>query len=209
MSEGHERIENHKAKSQQVEQTPESIEWKKLMEDFYARYFETPNEGVRRISLENLQELKEKGVSTEQFLDYLCQNHGYLLHGSLSEIQGDKLVSEVGEIFASNKSAIAILKSVYSNRGVDLKYPYRIREDSPLDLKIEVPTDGQYITADRGYVYVVNSDGFRNNPEGSWQFIKESKEVEFHTIVETEKDDFKYPVTIRKGGGEKEKGQKI
>ncbi len=107
-------MENLKPKIEQMVQTPESVERQKLMEDFYKKYFETPTEDVGKISLGKLKELKEKGVSTEQFLDYLCQNHGFLLHGSIREIQGNKLESRYKKIFVSNKSAIAIMRSLYS-----------------------------------------------------------------------------------------------
>lgn len=185
-------------KKEQMLQTPENFEEKELMENFYKKYFETRTEGVRKISLENLRELKEKGISTEQFLDYLCQNHGFLLHGTIREIPDDKLKSEQNKIFAANKSAIAIMRSIYSNDNVDLKYSYNINDDNPLSLKIHTPPDGKYISTDKGFIYIVDADSFKNKPEGSWQFVREDSEVEFHTVIETEKDDFKYSVEVIK-----------
>lgn len=189
-------MENIKPKIEQAMQVPENIEVQKLMEDFYKKFFETQIEGVRKVSLESLKELKEKGIATEQFLDYLCQNHGFLLHGSIHEIEGDHLKSQYKKIFAANKSAIAIMRSIYSNIDVNLGYPYFIREDSPLELEIHTPPDEKFISVDKGYIYIVDAAGFRNDPEGSWQFVKEDEEVGFHTVVETEKNDFKYPVKI-------------
>jgi hypothetical protein len=189
-------MENIKPKIEQVIQTPEDAEKLRLMEDFYKKYFEARTEGVRKISLDDLKELKERGITTEHFLDYLCQNHGLLLHGSIHEIQGDKLKSQDKKIFAANKSAIAIMRSVYSNIGVNLGYPYFIREDSPLELEIHTPPDGKFISVDKGFIYIVDAAGFRNDPEDSWQFVKEDEEVGFHIVVETEKGDFKYLVKV-------------
>lgn len=189
-------MEDNKPKIEPVVQTSEDVERQKLMEDFYKKYFETQTKGLRKISLDNLKELKKGGVSTEQFLDYLCQSHGFLLHGSIHEIHDDKLKSQYKKIFVANKSAIAIMRSVYSNIDVNLGYPYFIREDSPLELEIHTPPDGKFVSVDRGFVYIVDAIDFKNDPEGSWQFVKEEDEIKFHTVVETEKDDFKYPVKV-------------
>lgn len=149
---------------------------------------------VKKISLEALRELKERGITTEKFLDYLCQQHGVLLHGSIYEISDDKLRSRLNKVFASNKSAIAIMRSIYSNVNVNLEYPYFITEKNPLALKVHTPSDGKFIKVNKGYVYIVNAAGLRNEPEKSWQFIKEVSEVDFIAVVEIESGDFKYPV---------------
>lgn len=164
------------------------------MEDFYKRHFEEGEAKVKRISVEALRELKEKGITTEQFLDYLCQNHGALLHGSIHEISDDKLKSRWNKIFASNKSAIAIMRSLYSNVSVNLGYPYFINEENPLVLQVHAPPDKKFTKTEKGFIYIVDGAGFKNEPEGSWQFIKETDEVGFGVVVETEDDDFKYPV---------------
>lgn len=173
-------------------QVAESLE--KEMEGFYKSHFELGEEKVKRITLEALKELKERGITTEKFLDYLCQQHGVLLHGSIHEISDDKLKSRWNKVFASNKSAIAIMRSMYSNVNVNLGYPYFITEEDPLVLKVHTPPDGKFIKTDKGYVYIVDAAGFRNKPEGSWQFIKEVGEVDFGAVVEIESGDFKYPV---------------
>ena len=59
---------------------------------------------------------------------------------------------------------------------------------------MHTPPSGKFISKEKGFVYIVSNEGFRNEPEGSWQFIKETGEIEFGMIVETEKADFKYPV---------------
>jgi hypothetical protein len=188
-------MENIKSK---IEQAAKRIEQEKSMEEFYKKYFEVREEGVRTITLDNLKELKGRGVTTEQFLNYICQGHGFLLHGSINEVGDDKLKSQNKKIFASNKSAIAIMRSIYSNIDVNLKYPYFIDENNPLKLEIHTRPDGKFISADKGYIYVVDAGDFRNDPEGSWQFVNEKFEVPFRVVIETEKADFKYPVKVIK-----------
>ena len=56
--------------------------------------------------------------------------------------------------------------------------------------------NGKYVKKSRGFVYVLKSDGFKNDPEGSWQFVKESDEAQFIAVFETEEKDFNYPVEI-------------
>jgi len=179
-------MENYKP-----EQTPKPEE---MMEAFYKKFSESGENGVKKISLEQLRELKEKGITTENFLDYLCQKNGLLLHGSIHEIADDKLKSNYKKIFASNKSAIAIMRSLYSNMNVNLEYPYFFDKDNPLVLKVHTPPNGKFISKEKGFVYIVSGEDFKNEPEGSWQFIKETGEVKFGMIIETEKADFKYPV---------------
>lgn len=176
---------------QSVEKLPTQEE---VMESFYKKFSETSEQGVTRVSLEKLRELKEKGITTEKFLDYLCQKQGVLLHGSIHEIVDGKLKSGWNKIFASNNSAIAIMRSLYSNTNVNLEYPYFFGKDNPLVLKVHTPPSGKFISKENGYVYIVNGEGFQNEPKGSWQFLKEVDEVPFGVIVETEKADFKYPV---------------
>lgn len=166
------------------------------MDSFYKEYFESDDTKIKKISLENLKELKEKGITTEKFLDFICQKYGMLLHGSVNDITDEKLKSHHGKIFASDKSAIAIMRSMYSNTNVNLEYPYHVTEENPLVLKVHTPSDNKFIKVDRGFVYVVDRAGFRNEPKGSWQYVKEGNEVIFSDVVETENDDFKYPVNF-------------
>lgn len=183
-------MENYKPE-QFTEKLPTQEE---VMEDFYKKFSESGGDGVKKISLEQLRELKEKGITTESFLDYLCQKEEVLLHGSINEISDDKLRSGHKNIFASNKAAIAIMRSLYSNINVNLEYPYFFDKDNPLILKVHTPPNGKFISKENGYIYIVSSEGFQNEPKGSWQFIKEADEIPFNMIVETEKPDFKYPV---------------
>ena len=164
------------------------------MESFYKKYFGS-NKEVIELPLKALQKLKKEGVTTEQFLDYLCHKHGFLLHGSIHQIKNGKLTSKNNKIFVSNKSAIAIMRSLYSNVDVNLQYPYFINDKNPLILKIHTQ-DGKFIKKDAGFVYIINSDGFKNEPKVSWQFVKETDEVNSIAVIETENDDFIYPVEI-------------
>ena len=151
-------------------------------------------EGHIKFPLEILKELRGE-TSAEDFLGWLCQGNKFILHGSIHEVKGDKIISEKGKIFASNKSAIAIMRSLYSNSGVNLQYPYFIDENHPLKLEIHTK-NGEYIKKSRGFVYVLKPDGFKNNPKGSWQFVKESNESQFIAVFETEEKDFTYPVEV-------------
>ena len=151
-------------------------------------------EGYIKFSLEILKDLRWE-FSTESFLDWICQDNKFILHGSVNEIIGNKIISEKGKLFATNKSAIAIIRSLYSNSNVNLQYPYFINEDHPLKLEIHTK-NGEYVKKSRGFVYVLKSDGFKNDPEGSWQFVKESNESQFIVVFETEEKDFNYPVKI-------------
>lgn len=165
-----------------------------VMDNFYRNYFESGEDKTKKITLEMLRNIKEKGITTENFLDYICKKNGLLMHGSIENISDDKLKSEEQRIYASNKSAIAIMRSLYSNLNVDLEYPYNINEQNPLILKVHTPPDGTFIKKDKGFIYIIKNDEFRNEPEGSWQFVSETREVKFIAAIETENDDFKYPV---------------
>jgi len=154
-------------------------------------------ESSNTISLEKLKELKDKGITTENFLQHLVNKQKKLLHGSAYQID-EEVRSSNGKIFATNNSAIAILKSLYSNVGVNLVYPYFINDDNPLILNIDSKKQVEKAEKERGFVYVLDQKGFENNPKGSWQFIKKESSVKFKTIIEIEKNDFKYPVQIKK-----------
>ena len=165
------------------------------IEGFYKKYFSSSEKGFK-ITLDNMQELKKEGITTEQFLDYLCQKKGLLLHGSIHQVSDDKLVAKKGKVFAANKAAIAIMRSLYSNSDVNLQYPYFISDKNPFWIEMHAKADGKFTKKDTGFVYVINSDGFKNEPEGSWQFVKEAEEVDIIAVVETESGDFTYPVKI-------------
>ncbi len=172
----------------------------KPMEEFEKKF---SNE--KEVSLNDLEQMKERGITTEEFLNFLAKKHGYLFHGSQSELAiEEKLVSKEGKLYAADNPAIAILKSIYSNKGkgLNLDYPYHISEENPLKLKItgiNPDTIGEL-----GYVYVIDQkEGYVNDPPGSWQYEKKGmmEKQEFLQRYEIEKDDFKYPVEIVEENG--------
>ncbi|MDF1496917.1 MAG: hypothetical protein P1P90_02555 [Patescibacteria group bacterium] len=175
-----------------------SNEKETLMQKFFQEKTSEGEDDVVWISLDQLRELKEKGIRTEDFLEYLVEKQGLLLHGSINQIPGNRLRSDRNILFASDKAMVSIMRSLYSNIDVDLGYPYIINEDNPFKLVIHTAPDGKFICQDRGYVYAVKKEGFKNYPEGSWQYTKETDEAEFEVVIETEKVDFNYPVEIRK-----------
>ena len=166
-----------------------------LMEDFIQKCLEDKRDGDNFVSLEKLNNLKEQGISTEMFLDHLCKRHDKLLHGSIQEITEKKLRSNNGKIFSSNKSAIAILKSLHSNRGARLHYPYFIDENNSLILEIKTDLEIELIKKQKGFIYVLDKEDFVNDPEGSWQFVKKD-DANIQLIIETEENDFTYPVHV-------------
>jgi hypothetical protein len=87
------------------------------------------------------------------------------------------------------------MRSIHPNLNANLEYPYFISETEPLELQIHIHADKKYATADRGFVYILDASGFKNDPEGSWQFVKEGA-VPFSATVETEAGDFQYPAKI-------------
>ena len=184
-----------------------NVEVEIKIEDFCKKYFGL-KEKSKRLSSEVMQELKKEDITTEQFLDYLCQKQGLLLHGSIHEIKHGKIKSNYNKIFATNKGVIAIERSLYSNVGVNLQYPYFISKENPFVLKIHTKDDGKFIKKDKGFVYVLKNNGFKNDPKGSWQFVKESSEADFVAVIETHDKDFTYPVEIFNDFDLKERNKK-
>ncbi len=167
-----------------------------LLEEFYGELVQRYKDGEKIfVSLRDLSKLKEEGIRTETFLDYLSRTQSLLFHGSIFHIEG-MLKSRGGLIYASNRAAIAIMRSLYSNIGAKLRYPYFIDENSPLELEIVVPKGETYEIKERGFVYLLKNDRFKNTPKGSWQFIKETDSLDYLFAIETEKADFSYPVKV-------------
>jgi len=168
-----------------------------LCDNFYEKNINNKQEKIKKISLNQLQELKEKWITTELFLDYLYQKHGILLHGSTDEIEWNTLKSRNNKIFATDKASVAILKSIYSNKGVNLEYPDQIDEKNPLYLKIHTQKNWDLISNEQWNICLIkNNNWFKKNPNRSWEYIKDQQETEFSIIIETEKSDFKYPVQV-------------
>lgn len=167
------------------------------MDEFYDQMMRNNSEGIVRICADKILDLEKKGIKLESFLDYICSKYGYLMHGSITEIEDHCLKSQFGKVFASDRSAIAIMRSIYSNRNVNLQYPYYYDDDHPLKLVVHTPVDGKYISKDNGFIYLVKKDGFSNEPARSWQFVSNESEVSYLIVVETKKSDFSHPVEFR------------
>ena len=162
---------------------------REIAENLYQRIIQNPQDRGKIISING------SGISTEYFLDYLCRRRSLLLHGSVHYIEG-KLKAREGKIFTSNRAVIAIMRSLYSNVGVKLLYPYFIDREHPFGLRIIVPDGKHYESKEKGFVYVVRNEDFKNEPKNSWQFIKEAKELSFEFAIEIGKEDFRYPVEV-------------
>ena len=139
-----------------------------ILENFYKKYFKLNNNVFKRISLQELEELKKREISTEKFLNYIHQKHGVLFHGSVYKISGNQLRPHHNRVFATDNPAIAIMRSIYSNIGVILEYPDFINEENKLVLKIHTPKNGDFIKTNIGFIYILNKIGFENKPESSW-----------------------------------------
>lgn len=169
----------------------------KKMDDFFDQLMSENFNNVIKISVDKVNDLETEGIRLEVFLDYICAKYGYLMHGSIIEIKDNYLKSQFGKVFASDRSAIAIMRSIYSNRNVNLEYPYQYDDQHPLKLVVHTPEDGRYISQDNGFIYLVKKDGFFNEPAGSWQFVSQSPEVNYSIVVETKKADFNHPVEFK------------
>ena len=150
------------------------------------------------ITLSDLSEMKEKGLSTEMFLDFLGKKYGYLFHGSRNDIPFTEQIksSKGGEVFVSSSSSIAILKALYRNNAKNLGYPLNLTENnSNLTLIIDGPQ--RDTIGERGYVYIISDTGsFEKDLSSNWQYSSKT-DVTFLKRVQVEKNDFKYPVEIK------------
>jgi len=176
----------------------ESFEKPKTQDELLERY-DMKFTDKQDITLTDLQEMKEKGVTTEMLLNFLEKKYNYLFHGSRNDIPfTEKLLSsEKGKIFASSNPAIAILKAIYLNNAKNLGYPLNLAEDnSNLTLVVNEPKEGT--VGEQGYVYIVSDkDSFEEDSNSNWQYFSKEKEVSFVKKIQVEKDDFKYPVIIK------------
>jgi len=154
-------------------------------------------DGILTDISETISNLVSSGSSNENILDSLVKQHHVLLHGSRIAIRDSFLrPNQRGEVFTTNDARIAILRSIYSNRGLTppgLEYPYFIGERSPLTLRIHGINPNTI--GDNGFVYIITrTEAFYNSPRGSWQFVKMNTNVPFSNRITTIRSDFIYPV---------------
>lgn len=112
---------------------------KDMMNSFYEKHLKEgyENSDMRYLSSDGMKELKDNGVSTEKFLQYVCDVEDVMLHGLTCEIKDASLHSST-KVFATDVSGIALLKALYTNRGAVLHYPNVIDESHPLILTVEL-----------------------------------------------------------------------
>lgn len=167
------------------------------MGNFYTKYLGNKGTSINKVILKDLELLKGLGISLETFLSYIGDRHNLLFHGSVFPLNGETLVSTNNKIYASSNPAIAIMRSLYSNRGVVLGYPYFISEKEPLKLVIHTRKDLEYPKVDKGYIYIVSkSSSFINVPAGSWQYTSNEPFLEVLGVIETSISDFSYEVSV-------------
>jgi hypothetical protein len=178
----------------------ENLELQKSEENTL-EHFEKVFREKEDITLQDLAEMKQRGISTEKFLNYLHKKYGYLFHGSRSDISiGDKIKSLSRDVvFASSDPSIAILKAIYLNNADNLGYPMQITESKDnLVLEIEGPKSDT--VGEKGFVYIISDTAdFTPDPNSNWQYAKNDSNkggVPFLKRIEIEKSDFVYPVTI-------------
>jgi hypothetical protein len=179
-----------------MEKVEVEITTKELLERYNERFADKKD-----ITLKDLSEMKESGISTEMFLEFLQEKYDYLFHGSRNEISfadGVKPLKD-GVIFASDNPSVAILKAIYRNNAKNLGYPLNLMEDkSNMVLVIDEPREDTI--GEKGYVYVISDKtGFKRDPNSNWQYLKENTAEEntpFVKRVEVERADFKYPVQV-------------
>jgi hypothetical protein len=148
------------------------------------------NQPRSKLSLEDLIPLKLLGYSTEQLLETIV-DRGYLLHGSHEQL--DRLAAdENGALYAANNPAIAIIRGIVSNaNGPGITYPLFIGDNN--DLLVRIHNIRHDTIKSTGYTYIIGKDGFRNEPAGSWQYVKHAP-AEIIASVEVDIFDFPYPL---------------
>ena len=149
------------------------------------------------ISKNYLDGFKSKGYSWEYILNHILAKYGVLLHGSRVDISDDYIRPNIeGNVFAADLASIAILKAIFSNKGLinpGLQYGWFINEKKPLILKIHGIQE--YTIGSEGFIYIIpNRNGFRNEPEGSWQYVKKRTNVPYSLKIKVLREDFKYPI---------------
>jgi hypothetical protein len=160
-----------------------------LKEYFYKRFL-----NKKEITIEDLKEMKESGISLESYLEYLKEKYNYLFHGSRNDISSeDGIKGDV--IFSSSNPAVAILKALYLNNAKNLGYPMNLeRDNSNMVLTISEPRSDTI--GNQGFVYVLDSVSFDKDSSSNWQHTAKEQEVPFIQKIEVTADDFKYPVEI-------------
>ena len=135
----------------------------------------------------------------EPVLDALVKQRGVLLKGSGSKAKPGTPLALTGAnawAHATDEAAIALLQSLFSNevpRHLNKwTFPMRITREDPLVIKVVNPRPG--FQRPRGYVYLLEREGFKNYPARSWQWVSARDDRQVHGRIEVERRDFHYPV---------------
>jgi len=141
--------------------------------------------------------MKSEGYSTERALDKLVSDHKMLLRGSVMDVSDGFLRPtdrNDTRLYATSMASIAILNAVFSKDGnPKFEYPFYIDDDHPLKLKIHGINEDT--VRGSGFVYIIaERSGFLRIPIGSWQYVKYSVEVPYHSKIKVLREDFEYPV---------------
>jgi hypothetical protein len=168
----------------------------KVLEQFIKEHRLERKEGMSIVTVQDIKQLKSEGQSVENLLDYLNQAHQILLHGSQINITDEYLKpNSNGNVYGADKSAIAIMKAIISNRnltGKGLSYPYCINKNNPLEIHIH--GINPKTISEEGFVYVIpDRKNFENNPKDSWQYVKKGI-VPIVAQIYISKEDFTYPI---------------
>jgi hypothetical protein len=157
-------------------------------------YFEEQFKNKKELSLEDLKEMKESGITLENYLNYLHKTKGYLFHGSRTDIPLEEEIT--GDIvYASSKPEVAILKALYKNNAENLGYPMNIEPDgSNMRLVIDKPKEDT--EGESGFIYVLEDSDFEKDENSNWQH-KSNRKVPCLQKIAVEPEDFNYPVEIR------------
>ena len=135
----------------------------------------------------------------EPALDALVKQRGVLLKGSGSKARPGTPLGLTGPntwAHATDEAAIAILQALFSNevpRHLNAwTFPMRITRDDPLVIRVVNPRPG--FQRPRGYVYLLEREGFKNYPARSWQWVSTQSDRQVQGRIEVERRDFHYPV---------------
>ena len=135
----------------------------------------------------------------EQALDRLVKEYGILLHGSVKDIKDKCLrANEEGEIYATDRAPIAILKALFSNEGSTLNYSY-FPDDEPM--KLTIHKSNRCSEKPRGFVYLIeDTSSFRNvemKGKPTWEYVSNAPTIPLAGRIEIERKDFQYPVVYQ------------
>jgi hypothetical protein len=138
-------------------------------------------------------------TDVEAVLEVLVKSHGTLLRGSGATVRPGSLIGlhpKTGWGYATDHAGVALLHAVLSNeapRHLDKwAFPLIITPTDPLVVRVVNPRPG--FQRMRGFVYLVNREGFRNSPVGSWQWITTRTDRRVLGRVEVQRREFHYPV---------------